>query len=153
MMTLLTRRGIALPLVLGAILCLAVWIGSLSYTMSNSRHRLARTMKLRKAYFLARSALQHFFLKVKTMQRECPEAMNALYQARPEEWGILSEAFVDDVTHIRGSSGSKDHEYKIAKFTIGSQDVRNNEMSVEIVAEGDVEGAGETITRIYKVTR
>ena len=147
------RRGIALPLVLGAILCLAVWIGSLSWTQSQSRHRFNKTIKIRRAYFMARSALQHFFLKVKTMQRQKPEAMRALYQARPEQWMVLSRSFCEDILNPREADGSYSGSYRIGSFTIESQDTERGEMSIQILADGSVEGADESITRIYRVTR
>ncbi|MFZ2955623.1 MAG: hypothetical protein WA705_01825 [Candidatus Ozemobacteraceae bacterium] len=147
------RNGIALPLVLGAVLCLAMWITSLSWTMSNSRHRFAQTIKIRRAYFMARSGLQHFFLKVKTLQRRSPESMNALYQASPEEWKNISKAFVEDILNPQDSGGSYNATYGIASFAIESQDTEKGEMSIQILAQGNVEGAGETIRRVYKVTR
>lgn len=147
------RRGIALPLVLGAILCLAVWIGSLSWTQSQSRHRFNKTIKIRRAYFMARSALQHFFLKIKTMQRQNPEAMRTLYQARPEQWTVLSRSFCEDILNPRENDGSYGGTYRIGSFTIESQDADAGEMSIQILADGSVEGAGESIKRVYKVTR
>lgn len=152
MMSLL-RRGIALPIVLGSVLCLAVWITSLSWTMSNSRHRFTEALKYRRAYFMARSGLQHFFLKVKVMQRRNPEVMNAMYQARPDQWQPLSQAFVEDVVIPMESSGSYEGRYKVASFSIDVQDPSKGEMVIQILAEGEVNGARENIRRVYKVTR
>ncbi|MBF0498724.1 MAG: hypothetical protein HQM09_01215 [Candidatus Riflebacteria bacterium] len=147
------RQGVALPILMGVILCLAIWITSLSWTMSNSRHRFTQMIKIRRAYFMARSALQHFFLKVKTMQRRSPESMTALYQATPAEWGNLSKAFVEDLLNPQDTGGSYSGTYGIANFSIESQDTDKGEMSIQILAQGNVEGAGETIRRVYKVTR
>ena len=147
------RRGIALPLVLGAILCFAVWVGSLSYTQSQSRHRFNKTIKIRRAYFMARSALQHFFLKVKTLQRQNPETMRMLYQARPEQWANLSGSFCEDILNPRETTGSYQGSYRISSFTIESQDPEHGEMSIQILADGFVDGAEESIKRVYKVTR
>jgi len=147
------RRGIALPLVLGAVLCLAVWIGSLSWTQSQSRHRFTKTIKIRRAYFMARSALQLFFLKVKTMQRQCPNVMRTLYQARPEQWTVLSQSFCQDIVNPCATDGTYSGNFRIGSFTIESQDTENGEMSIQILADGTVEGADESIKRVYKVTR
>ncbi|MFZ5950684.1 MAG: hypothetical protein ACOYXC_08260, partial [Candidatus Rifleibacteriota bacterium] len=63
------RRGIAMPIIMGLILCIAIWIGSLAWTMTNSRSQYQKIIKSRQANFMARSAFQHFFLKLRTMQR------------------------------------------------------------------------------------
>jgi hypothetical protein len=149
------RRGIALPLVLGLALCLAVWVGSLSYTMSQSRHRLKQAIKYRRAYFLARSALQHFFLKVKTMQRQAPQTMLALETADPANWDLLSRAFVEDLVMPEPSaSGLGDRaRYGVASFTIGSVDHLHGAMTMEILAVGSVEGYTDTIRRVQRISR
>ncbi|HNV68994.1 MAG TPA: hypothetical protein PKO06_04790 [Candidatus Ozemobacteraceae bacterium] len=149
----LTRRGIALPIVFGVILCLAVWIGSLSWTMSQSRFRFTQSLKYRRAYFMARSALQHFFLKVKVMQRRNPEVMNTLYQAKPEKWPALAQTFVEDITQPMESPGAYESSYRVASFSIDVQDTTKGEMVIQILAEGDVSSARESIRRVYKVTR
>ncbi|MBF0544859.1 MAG: hypothetical protein HQM08_10520 [Candidatus Riflebacteria bacterium] len=147
------KRGIALPLVFGAILCLAVWVASLSFTVSNSRFRFTQAVKVRRAYFMARSALQHFFVKIKTMQKTSPEAMNSLYNAKPEDWGVLSKAFLEDIIAPPDALGELQASYKIASFSIDAQDPLHGEMCIQIVAEGMVDGVQETIKRVYKVTR
>ena len=147
------RKGIALPIVLGAILCLAIWIASLSYTISQSRSRFTQMVKFRRSYFMARSALQHFFLKVKVMQRRNPEVMNALYTAPPDKWNALARTFVEDVQIPFDTPGAYEGHYEIASFSIDTQDTRKGEMVIQILAEGQVETAKETIRRIYKVTQ
>jgi hypothetical protein len=149
------RRGIALPLVLGLALCLAVWVGSLSYTMSQSRHRLKQAVKYRRAYFLARSALQHFFLKVKTMQRQAPQTMLALEGAAASDWDLLSRAFVEDLVMPEDATlGLGDRaRYGVASFTIGSVDHLHGAMTMEILAVGSVEGYTDTIRRVQRISR
>jgi hypothetical protein len=102
---------------------------------------------------MARSALQHFFLKVKMMQRLSPDVMRTLYQARPEQWTVLSRSFCEDILNPRETDGSYPGTYRIGSFTIESQDTENGEMSIQILADGTVEGADESIKRVYKVTR
>ena len=149
----LSRRGIALPLVFGALLCLSAWVASLSFTMTNSRHRFTKAVKFRRAYFLARSALQHFFLKIKTMQRSSPASVSVLYHAKPEEWKLLSDAFLEDISLPADFAGDSNVSYRIASFTIDTQDEIRGEMCIQNVAEGTIDGVGETIKRTYKVTR
>ncbi len=145
------RRGIAIPIVLGAILCLAVWIGSLSWTMSNSRSRFTQVLKLRRAYFMARSGLQHFFLKVKVFQRMHPEAISVLQSSRRDQWPVLSQSFVEDIKIP--SEGETGYHYEISSFTISSQDIERSEMAIEILARGNFEGFPDTIKRVYRVSR
>ncbi|HEY9069965.1 MAG TPA: hypothetical protein VIV61_06885 [Candidatus Ozemobacteraceae bacterium] len=147
------RRGIALPIVLGIILCFAVWVGSLSWTMSNSRSRFTHAFKLRRAYFMARSGLQHFFLKMKVMQRQLPETMAVLDGAPAANWASLANSFVEDIVIPQESPASYTLSYGIGSFTIGTRDLDRGEMTIEIVAEGKVDGVGESIRRIFRVTR
>ena len=149
----LKNRGIALPIVLGAVLCLGIWIGSLSYTMSQSRNRFQQMVKIRRAYFMARSALQHFFLKVKVFQRQCPQTMEALYKADKDQWSILSKSFIEDIGIPSEGTGSYLGKYKIANFTIESVSKETEHLALQITALGNVDGMGETIQRTYKVTR
>ncbi|HOT30468.1 MAG TPA: hypothetical protein PLU72_20005 [Candidatus Ozemobacteraceae bacterium] len=149
----LRRRGIALPIVFGIILCFAVWVGSLSWTMSNSRGRFMYAFKLRKAYFMARSALQHFFLKMKVMQRRLPETMAVLEGASTADWNALSSSFIEDIVIPEDAPASYTLSYGIDSFSIGSRDLEKGEMTIEIVAGGKADGLGESIRRIYRVTR
>lgn len=152
-MSIFERRGIALPIVLGIILCFAVWVGSLSWTMSNSRSRFTHAFKLRRAYFMARSGLQHFFLKMKVMQRQLPETMAVLDGAPAANWTALANSFVEDIVIPQESPASYTLSYGVGSFTIGTRDLDKGEMTIEIVAEGKVDGVGESIRRIFRVTR
>ncbi len=152
-MTMLHRRGIALPIVFGTVLCLAVWIASLSWTMSQSRHRFTQALKYRRAYFMARSALQHFFLKVKVMQRRNPEVMNTLYQAKPDKWPALAQTFTEDITLPMETTVPYESSYRVSSFSIDLQDTTKGEMVIQILADGSVSNAKESIRRVYKVTR
>jgi len=138
---------------MSVVLCLAVWIASLSWTMSNSRQRFQRAVKIRRAYFMARSALQHFFLKLKTFQRQNPEAMIALEQANNYEWNTLSRAFIEDVVLPGEINGSYTASYGISSFSISTRDIQKSELVVEIQAEGEVDGVKETIRRVNRVSR
>jgi len=150
----LSNRGIALPMVLGLVMCLGIWIGSLSYTMSQSRNRFQQLVKIRRSYFLARSALQHFFLKVKTYQRLYPQAMNTLYKASKSDWDVLARAFVGDIILPPESINWEfSGKYGISSFTIESMDNDTAMMAIRITANGDVDGLKETICRVYKVSR
>lgn len=146
------KRGVALPIVLGLILCLGIWIASLSYTMSQSRNRFQQMIKIRRAYFLARSALQHFFLKVKTLQRQCPKAMTALYEASKDDWNVLSKSFIEDIKVPNENNGSYWGKYGIASFTIESIDKETAQFAVKITANGNVDGFGESINRVQRVS-
>lgn len=148
-----SRRGIALPVVFGVALCLAVWVGSLSWTMSNSRHRFQRVVKARRAYFMARSALQHLFLKMKTFQRQQPDVMMALERATPEEWGTLSRAFTEDVVLPAALIGSYSASYGVKAFEITGRDIEKSQLVIEIQAEGTVDDMTETISRVNRVSR
>jgi len=147
------NRGIALPIVLGVVLCLAVWIASLSWTMTNSRGRYLHMVKLRRAYFMARSAHQHFLLKLKTLERRMPESVLLLQNTKNEQWPVLSSYFIQDIVQPHEFSGSYSGDYRIGSFTVESLDLEKAAMSIQIQGEGEADGCRETIRRIYRVTR
>jgi type II secretory pathway component PulK len=147
------RRGIALPIVLGLVLCLGIWIGSLSYTMTQSRNRFQQVIKIQRSYFMARSALQHFFLKVKVMQRQCPNAMQALYNADREQWGLLSKSFTEDIVIPTEITAGFSGKYRIASFSIDSMDNDIGQFALRITAVGNADGYGQSISRVYKVSK
>ena len=147
------RRGIAMPVIFGLALCMAVWVASLSWTMSNSRHRFQKVIKMRRAYFMARSALQHFFLKIKIMQRRHPQVMMALEKAEADRWRLLSQAFVEDIVLPVPEPDTVSAHYGIASFSIGTIDVERALFTMEIAAMGRIDEVGETIRRVQRLSR
>lgn len=145
------NRGIALPVIFGLVLCIAIWVGSLSWTMARSRSRFQHTMKSRRAYFMARSALQHFFLKLKVLQDKFPQSFRALTEADVKQWPLLSKAFVEDIIP-QESNESSSAQYRITAFTLEKLHNESEALAVKIVAEGEVDGAKDSITRTQKIT-
>ena len=153
-MTSLNKKGIAMPVIMGLILCLAVWVASLSWTMRNSRSRYQRVVKLKKAYFMSRSALQHFFLKIKTMQRHCPETVVALEKANKSEWDKLAGVFVEDIILPSNDGNIEDkYAYKIKDFSFESIDYEKARLTVQINAEGKFSNRKHGISRLLRISR
>lgn len=148
------RKGIAMPIIFGLILCMAIWIASLSWTMRNGRARFQQVIKIKQAYFMSRSALQHFFLKVKTMQRFCPESMAAIEKANKDEWKTLSNIFVEDVIPPPDNDpDSKKYSYKISSFKIDSVDYNRSKITIQIDAYGNFAGKTSGIKRLLRMSR
>jgi hypothetical protein len=144
----------ALAIVLGLIMCLAVWIGSLSWTMTNSRSSFQQVLKGRKAYFMARSGLQHLLLKIKTMQRHCHESFNALENADADEIKLLTAVFIEDiiVPPDDNYTGEK-YDYRVNEFKIESVDYENAKLTLQIGAEGGFGGQKNSISRLIRISR
>lgn len=145
--------GIAMPILFGVVLIMGFWIGSLSLTMSNSRSRFQKAVRNRKAYYLARSGLQHFFLKIKLTQRHLPEAMLVLENASKAEFPRLSSAFTEDVVLPFVTNDEFRGTYRISEFKIGVVDHMRAAMTMEVVSEGNYEGSLQTIQRVQRVSR
>lgn len=151
------RRGFALLIVLGVLICFGIWLASLSYTMSGSRNRFLVVLRQTKAHFLARSALQHFFLKVKTMQRALPEAILVLEEDAQSEHR-LAQSFTTDILlpdillpDIDTSEGRS--EYGINRFSIGVIDRQQAVMTVNVSAFGTIGGFTAGIDRVLRISR
>ena len=157
----LSRRGIAIPLVLGVVLCLGMWIAVLAQTSSNSRAQFQRLLKLRRAYFMARSGLQHFLLKVKHADRANPNLLADIFALGQDGRQVFAEAasnapslrgkplaeiFISDVLPPDEVVGSYSAAYRIASFSISS--LSRDEMAIEIKAEGRCDNVAESITRV-----
>lgn len=161
------RAGIALPLVLGVVLCLGLWVAVLSQTMTQSRESSVRMIKMKRAYYLARSALQHFLLKVKHADRVNPRVIEAVCAPDPSAdtgSGIrevrpansraktLAEMFVDDIRTPPAPGGQLTRgSYGVKSFLISA--INNQEMAVEITALGTCDEVTDTIRRVYRISR
>jgi hypothetical protein len=148
------KRGLALPIILALVLFLAIWIGSLAWSMTNARSRFQQVYKARKAYFMARSGLQHFLLKLKTMQRNGIESMRALEQANADEKKILYSVFLQDiiVPPDNSYSGEK-YEYRVSEFNIESVDYESSRITLQVETEGGFAGQNNSISRLIRVSR
>ena len=108
---------------------------------------------MRRAYFMARSALQHFFLKIKIMQRRAPQAMMALEKADAQHWRLLSQAFIEDIVLPAPEENTVSAHYGIGSFSIGTVDLARGMFTLEITALGRIDGVGESIHRIQRLSR
>lgn len=148
------KKGVAIPLVFGLVLCLAIWVASLSWTMTNSRSRYQQVIRGRKAYFMARSGMQHFLLKLKTMQRHCPESMRAIENADNDEKKLLYAVFIEDiiVPPDNSYSGEK-YDYRVSEFDLESVDLENAKLTLQVGVEGSFGGQKNSISRLIRVSR
>ena len=148
------RHGIAMPIIFGLVLCLAIWVASLSWTMTNSRARYQQVFKARKAYFMARSGMQHLFLKLKTMQRHCIEAMQSIENANDDEKKLLYSVFIEDVIVPPDDSytGEK-YEYRVNEFKVDSIDHEESKLTLQVGVEGSFGGQKNSISRLIRISR
>lgn len=143
-----------MPVILGLILCIAIWIGTLAWSMTNSRSRYQKVIKRRQANFLARSAFQHFFLKFKTMQRHCPESVKAVEQANEDEKRALYGVFVEDVIVPPDDKFSANRlSYSINEFDVESIDFEKSMLTLSIESEGKFGGERSLLKRLVRISR
>ncbi|MEW6710671.1 MAG: hypothetical protein AB1403_12670 [Candidatus Riflebacteria bacterium] len=153
-MRMFNHRGIAMPIIMGLILCIAIWIASLAWTMTNSRSQYQKIIKSRQANFMARSAFQHFFLKLRTMQRLCPESIKALEDATVDEKRLLHGIFVEDIIVPADDKFTGDKlSYKISDFKFVSIDYEKSLVTVEVNTEGNYGGEKSLLKRLVRVSR
>ena len=148
------RSGIAMPIIFGLVLCLAIWVASLSWTMTNSRSRYQQVLKGRKAYFMARAGMQHLLLKLKTMQRHCIESMQAIENANNDEKKLLYAVFIEDIIVPPDDSytGEK-YSYRVNEFKVESVDLEDGKITLQVGAEGSFGGHKNSISRLIRVSR
>lgn len=148
------RSGMALAIVMGLVLCLALWIGSLSWTMTNSRSTFQQVLKTRKAYFMARSGLEHLLYKVKVMQRQSSATMLALEKANADEQKLLKSVFIEDIMIPPDDNytGEK-YDYRVSEFSVESVDYENAKLTLQIGAEGSFGGQKNSISRLVRISR
>ncbi|MBQ2592107.1 MAG: hypothetical protein II567_02345 [Candidatus Riflebacteria bacterium] len=149
------KKGMALAIVLCVIVCLGCYIVSLSWSMANSRNRYEKTLNNRKAYFMARSGIEHLMLKIKTMQRHCPDTMLALEKAPEEEKNLLNSVFTGDVIIPPNKDFRKNdkYEYRINEFKIESVDLENSSLVLEMESVGKYGGYSDNIKRLVRISR
>lgn len=149
-----TKKGIALPIVLAVILMLAFWIGNISWRLSQNRSQFQRIYKTRKAYFMARSSLEHLFLKLKMIQRHTTESMLAMENANDSEKKILYSAFTQDIIVPTDNNNTvKIYKYRVKDFNIESIDYKNSKITLQIAVEGNYSGQSSSISRLVRISR
>lgn len=149
-----TRKGIAMPVILGLVLCLAVYIASLSWTMSNLRSRYQQVLKSRQASLLARSAFEHFYLKFKTMQRLRPESIKAIEQANSDELNKLENIFCEDIIVPPDNDlSNRKYSYGIKSFNVESVSYQEAAITLEVIAYGSYGGKESTLKRLVRISR
>ena len=149
------KKGMALPIVLCVIVCLGCYVISLSWSMANSRNRYDKTFKNKKAYFMARSAMEHMMLKIKTLQRHCSESMLTLENVPEDEKKIVYSIFTGDIV-IPPDNDYKNndrYEYRINDFNIKSVDLEKSALIVEIETIGKFGGYSNSIKRLIRISR
>ncbi len=149
-----SKKGMALAIVLGLVMCLALWIGSLAWTMTNSRSAMQQVVKNRKAYFMARSGLEHLLLKIKTMQRHGHESIAALEKADADEKKLLFSVFKEDiiVPPDDNYTGEK-YYYRVNNLSIESIDYENARLTLNVETEGSFGGQKSSINRLLRISR
>lgn len=154
-MTQNNKNGMALPIVLCVIVCFGCYVVSLSWSMANSRNRYEKTLNNRKAYFMARSAIEHLMLKIKTLQRHCPDSMLALENAPEEERNLLNTVFTGDIIippdndfNINGK-----YDYRVNDIKIETVDLENSSLILQIEVVGKYGGYSDNIKRLVRISR
>ncbi|MDN5279323.1 MAG: hypothetical protein PWR01_3288 [Clostridiales bacterium] len=143
-----------MPIILGLVLCIAIWVGSLAWTMTNSRSRYQQIIKSRQANFIARSGFQHFFLKLKTMQRLCPESVRALEEANADEKKVLHDVFIEDIIVPPDDKFSGDKfSYRIERFDIESIDYDRSVLTIGVTSSGSYGGEKNLLKRLVRISR
>lgn len=148
------KNGMAIPIVLGIILCFGCYIASLSWSMTNSRNRFERTYNNRKAYFMARSGMDHMLFKLKTMQRHCYESMLTLENAPEEEKNLLYSVFAEDIMIPPDNDFTGErHEYRVNDFKIKTVDLDSSSLTLELKVTGKYGGYQNSIGRLVRISR
>lgn len=148
------RKGIAIPIVLVVVLCFGCYIVSLSWSMSNARSRYQQTLNNRRAYFMARSGMEHIMLKLKTMQRHCCDSMMSLENAPEEDKDLLYKVFTEDVlippdNHYTGEK----FEYRVNDFGIESVDLEACMLTLRLEVLGKYGSYQNSIKRLIRISR
>jgi hypothetical protein len=123
--------------------------------MANSRNRYEKTLNNRKAYFMARSGIEHLMLKIKTLQRHCPDSMLALENAPEEEKTLLKNVFIGDII-IPPDNDFKindKYEYRVNDFKVESVDLENSSLVLQIEVVGKCGGYSDNIKRLVRISR
>lgn len=148
------QKGLAMPIMLGLVLVLAIWIASIAWQMTNNRSAYQRVLQSRQANFLARAGIEHFLLKVKTMQRQSHESMLAIEQANADEQKILARTFLEDVVILPDNQfTATSHSYTIKEYAIESVDSVHGILTMRVVAEGSYGSEKNVLSRLFRLSR
>ena len=148
------KKGLAIPIVLCVILCLGIYVVSMSWSMSTARNRYTKTLNNRKAYFMARSCVEHLLLKIKVMQSRCWDSMLALETKNEEDKVLYNSVFKEDilVPPDNNYTGEK-FEYRLNEFSVDSVDLENSRITINIDVTGKYGANKNGIKRLMCVSR
>ena len=149
------KKGMAIPIVLCVILCFGCYVASLSWSMSNSRSRYEKTFNNRRAYFMARSGMEHMMLKLKTMQRHCSESMLTLENAPSESKSLVYSVFTGDIIIPPDNDYKRNekNEYRVTDFKVESVDLESSSLTLQIEVLGKCGGYTNSIKRLIRISR
>ncbi len=150
------RKGLIIPTVICVLLCVIYYIVSFSYSMSMSasRTRYQNSLCGIKAYYMARSGMEHIILKINTMKQYCYDAILNLEKAPDKEKKYLYSVFIEDVLMPPHDNYKNEKlEYSIKKFNILSIDIENSTLTFEIEVNGKYCGYESSVKRIICLKR
>ncbi len=148
------NKGWVIPSILCVLLLIICHIFFSFWSMSVSRSRYENTLNSRKAYFMARSAVEHIELKIKTMQHFCYESILNLEKAPDDEKNFLFSVFMKDILVPFDNQISKEKlEYYIKELKILPNEKDTSSLTFEIKVTGVCGGYESSIRRLIKVSR
>lgn len=146
------KKGLTIPLVLCIILIIVCYIISLSWVMSISRDRFENTINNQKAYYMARSAMEHIELKLRTMHHYCYESITNLENAPDNEKDFLFSVFIKDILKPLDKIITDEKlEYNVNEFKIFSFNKESSTLTFEIKVTGKYGGYESSVKRLISI--
>ena len=132
------KGSIFIPIIaLIVVLCLGYYIISLTYSMAEARGRFEQTLNNRRAYFMARSGIEHTVLKFDTLQRYNKEAINTLVESKGEDRQITYLAFTKDILLPPDDSHTGEKfGYNIDEFDLKDANISSSTFLIELKSIG-----------------
>lgn len=148
------KKGIAIPILLVITICISCYMISLAWSMAGSRSKFQQTLNYRKAYYIARSGVEHMKLKLKIMQKYDSETISALENASQSEKEMLNKAFAEDVIIPFATESHKGGDsYKVTEFCLKDSDPDSDKLNFMLDVEGINSGYKSSIKRLIQISR
>lgn len=148
------QGSIFIPIIaLIVVLCLGYYIISLAYSMSETRNRFEQTLNNRRAYFMARSGIEHIVLKFNTLQKYNKEAINTLVNTEGEHKKTSYLTFTKDVQLPPDNNHTgKNFGYNIEEFNLKYDNASSSSFIVELKSSGRYGKYRNNIKRLIKLS-
>lgn len=142
------KKGVALLLVVLLVVISSLYYALFLWEKIHSQRRPQRLDKINQAIFLARAAIEHFILKVKTLQKQAPNTIMTIFLDLHTNSHLL-KVFIEDILVLPDDDyTAATCHYSLVDFSVESLKLEQNKVTMLVNSVGTFSGERVALTRL-----